>query len=66
MKENSLLKLDKMIKLFLNHIEEKKQMAYKPRLNLQQTGFTSYATLFLSIVLFIGVLVIILMIISGT
>ena len=51
--------------LRVNHIKEEKQMAYRPRLNLQQTGFTSYATLFLSVLLFIGVLVIVLLIISN-
>ena len=50
--------------LRVNHIKDEKQMAYKPRLNLQQTGFTSYATLFLSVLLFISILVIVLFVIN--
>ena len=50
--------------LRVNHIDEVKQMAYRPRLNLQQAGFSSYATLFLSILLFIGILVLVLFIVK--
>lgn len=39
-------------------VEEEKQMAYKPRLTLQQAGFSSYATLFLTVLFFADVLVI--------
>ncbi len=36
---------------------KKKEMAYKPRLRLQQAGFSSYATLFLMVIFFLMVLV---------
>jgi len=37
---------------------EKKEMVYKPRLRLEQAGFSSYATLFLVVIFFLMVLVI--------
>lgn len=42
----------------VNEIDEKKEMAYKPRLRLQQAGFSSYATLFLVVIFFAIVLVV--------
>ena len=42
----------------VSNIDEEKQMAYKPRLTLQQAGFSSYATLFLTVLFFADVLVI--------
>ena len=42
----------------LDAIEEKKEMAYKPRVRLQQAGFSSYATLFLVVIFFAAVLII--------
>lgn len=42
----------------VEEIEEKKEMAYKPRLRLQEAGFSSYATLFLVVLFFTAVLVI--------
>ena len=49
----------------VDNINEEKQMAYKPRLQLQQAGFTSYATLFLVALIFVGVLVLALFIIKA-
>ena len=42
----------------VSNVEEEKEMAYKPRLTLQQTGFTSYATLILAVLFFANILVI--------
>ena len=44
--------------LRVNNIDEEKQMAYKPRMQLQQAGFSSYATLFLIVIFFADILVI--------
>lgn len=41
---------------------EEKEMAYKPRLRLQQAGFSSYATLLLAVITFVAVLFIILLV----
>lgn len=46
----------------LDALEEKKEMAYKPRVRLQQAGFSSYATLFLVVIFFATVLVISLLV----
>ena len=43
--------------LRVSDVVEEKQMAYKPRLRLQQAGFTSYVTLFLTILVLIGILI---------
>lgn len=48
----------------VSEIEEEKEMAYKPRLRLQQAGFSSYATLFLVVIFFVAVLVISLFVFS--
>ena len=45
-------------KLRVNEINEEKQMVYKPKLTLQQAGFSSYAVLFLVVLFFADVLVI--------
>ena len=42
----------------VSSIDEKKEMAYKPRLSLQQAGFSSYASLFLIVLFFVDILVI--------
>ncbi len=42
----------------LEDIEQKQEMAYKPRLRLQQAGFSSYATLLLVVIFFALVLVV--------
>ncbi len=44
--------------LRVSNIGEEKEMAYKPRLRLQQAGFTSYVTLFLVALFLVDVLVI--------
>ena len=51
--------------LRVNDINEEKQMVYQPKPKLQQAGFTSYVTLFLSILLFADILVIILWIVKA-
>ena len=42
----------------VDDINVKKQMAYKPRLSLQQAGFSSYASLFMIVLFFADILVI--------
>lgn len=42
----------------VNNIDEKREMAYKPRLSLQQAGFSSFASLFLIVLFFADLLVI--------
>ena len=42
----------------VNDIEEEKQMPYEPRLRLQQSGFSSVASIVLAIIFFADVLVI--------
>ena len=44
---------------------EEKEMAYKPRLRLQQAGFSSFATLFLVVLFFLMVLVVSLFVFSS-
>lgn len=50
--------------LRVKEVEDNKEMAYKPRMRLQQAGFSSYATLFLVVVFFLVVLVISLFVFS--
>lgn len=42
----------------VSEIDEEKVMAYKPQLRLQQTGFSSYGSLFLIVLFFADILVI--------
>ncbi len=42
----------------VNEIDKKKEMVYQPRLRLQQAGFSSFATIFLIAIFFVGILVI--------
>ena len=51
--------------LRVEELTEEKEMAYKPRLRLQQAGFSSYATLFFVVIFFLGVLVISLLVFNG-
>ncbi len=44
--------------LRVNSIDEEKKMVYKPRMQLQQAGFSSYATLFLVVIFFADILII--------
>ena len=48
----------------VSNLDEKKEMAYEPRLRLQQAGFSSYATLFM-VVLFIAAILVISLWIFG-
>lgn len=44
--------------LRVNSVNEEKEMVYKPKLRLQQAGFTSYVTLFLVALFLVDILVI--------
>ncbi len=46
----------------VEEIKEEKEMAYQPRLRLQQAGFSSYVTLLLVVIFFTAVLVISLLV----
>ena len=41
----------------VSEVKEEKKMAYKPQLRFQQAGFTSYSTLFLTVLFFADILV---------
>ena len=49
----------------VDELDTPKEMAYKPRLRLQQAGFSSYATLFFVVVFFVTVLVISLLVFNS-
>lgn len=48
----------------VSDIKEEKEMLYKPRMRLQEAGFSSYATLLLMVMFFIDTLVVILWVIK--
>lgn len=48
----------------VDDVKEEKEMAYKPRIHLQEAGFSSYATLLLMVMFFIDLLVVTLWIIK--
>lgn len=48
----------------VDDVSSEKEMAYKPRIRLQEAGFSSYATLLLMVMFFIDILVITLWVIK--
>lgn len=48
----------------VDDVSDKKEMAYKPRIHLQEAGFSSYATLLLMVMFFIDLLVVTLWVIK--